>query len=328
MLQNEFFYLKTPSMEERDAWVSRREGEFRIGQETLFRVDDSDSWKQRPYHLLGIAEDVGPRANGGAGGADKAFETFIGRFLSVQSNRFLSGNGLVVHGVIREKEMHPELPLRELVAELDELVVSWAQEVAAAGGIPVVIGGGHNNAYGLIKGVSLGRDRKLSVVNLDPHGDTRDLEGRHSGNPFSYVWGEGFMERYAVMGLHQSYNNEGILRRLELMKSTVAFFDDWVDEPERFYTDIRSVAEKYAESCIGIELDMDSIAYMPSSAFTPSGVTLEQARFYVRQMARNAGVGYVHFPEAAPSGEREAMLVGKSLSYLVSDFIRCHNAVQ
>jgi formiminoglutamase len=271
---------------------------------------------------------VGPRANGGLGGSDKAFDAFIARFLAVQSNRYLSGNGLVVHGVISERDDHAALDLRALVSELDDLVVAWATEVAESGGIPIVIGGGHNNAFGLIKGVSLGRGQQLAVSNLDPHADTRDLEGRHSGNPFSYAWGEGFLSDYAVLGLHQSYNNEGVLKRLELMKSKISFFEDWIDEPGKFYTDVNEVADHFAAGLTGIELDMDSIAFMPASAYTPSGVSVGEARYYVRRMARIPNIGYIHFPEAAPQNEREQVITGKSLSYLVSDFIKCHSAVQ
>lgn len=327
-MENDFFELRVPSLEERERWVTRREGEFRIGQQTLFRTEDPESWKQRKYHILGIKEDIGPRANGGLGGSDKAFDVFISRFLSVQSNRFLTGEELVVHGVIEQLSTANELSLKELVAELDELVICWSKEVVRVGGIPIVIGGGHNNAFGLIKGVHEGSGKQLSVVNLDPHADTRDLEGRHSGNPFSYAWGEGLLISYSVMGLHQSYNNESVLKRLELMKASTSFFEDWIDEPERFYADIVTLAEQHQDRFTGIELDMDSIIGMPSSAFTPSGVTLEQARFYVRSMARVKQVAYIHFPEAAPVSERDGQLVGKSLSYLVTDFIKCHNSVR
>lgn len=327
MLQNNYFRLVLPTIKDRDSWISRREGEFRIGQETLFRSDDPDSWKQRKYHILGIAEDVGPRANGGFGGADKAFESFISRFLAIQSNRYLSGNELVVHGVISEQADRPALTLRDLVSELDQLVMNWAKEVSQNGGIPIVIGGGHNNAFGLIKGVKLGRNQQLSVVNMDPHADTRELEGRHSGNPFSYAWGEGYLRHYSVLGMHQSYNNEGVLKRLELMKSKMSFFEDWIDEPQRFYNDIEEVAEQYERELVGIELDMDSIANMPSSAYTPSGISVEQARYYVRRMAKLKDIGYVHFPEAAPANDREKIIAGKSLSYLVADFIKCHSGV-
>ena len=327
MWKNDFFELRFPSEEERTEWVSRRYGEFRIGQQTLFRSAETDLWKRRKYHILGIAEDVGPRANGGFSGAANAFAAFIPRFLALQSNDFLTGENLVVHGVIAETQEHESLSLQEMVEVLDELVAEWAFEVISEGGVPIVIGGGHNNALGLIRGLNRAMSEQVSVVNLDPHADTRDLEGRHSGNPFSYAWGEGLLVRYSVLGLHQSYNNESILKRLELMKAYTAFFEDWIDDPQAFYRDVKAVAELTSSDLTGIELDMDSIAFMPSSAFTPSGITLEQARYYIRRMARLQRVGYVHFPEAAPFSDEEMKITGKSLSYLVSDFIKCHSIV-
>lgn len=327
MWKNDFFELCFPTEAERSEWVSRRYGEFRVGQQTLFRSPDSDLWKKRKYHILGIAEDIGPRANGGFAGASNAFAAFIPRFLALQSNDFLSGEELVVHGVVSEIPEHEQKTPGELVEALDECIANWTHEVVTEGGVPIVIGGGHNNALGLIRGLNRATGEQISVVNMDPHADTRDLEGRHSGNPFSYAWGESLLMRYAVLGLHQSYNNESILRRLELMKSYTAFFEDWIDDPQAFYRDIKAVVELTTTDLTGIELDMDSIAFMPSSAFTPSGLTLEQARYYIRKMAHVQRVGYVHFPEAAPFSDEEKKIVGKSLSYLVSDFIKCHRVV-
>lgn len=327
MCRNDFFELHFPSEGERTQWVSRRNGEFRIGQQTLFRSAESELWKKRKYHILGIAEDIGPRANGGFAGAANAFDAFIPRFLALQSNAFLSGEELVVHGVITELPEHEQVSLNELVEALDEVVTMWTKEVITEGGIPIVVGGGHNNALGLIRGLNHATEEQISVVNLDPHADTRDLEGRHSGNPFSYAWGEGLLMRYSVLGLHQSYNNENVLKRLELMKSYTSFFEDWIDDPQAFQRDIKAVIELTSADITGVELDMDSIAFMPSSAFTPSGITLEQARYYIRKMARLQRVGYLHIPEAAPFSDEEKKLVGKSLSYLVSDFIKCHRMV-
>jgi len=35
-------------------------------------------------------------------------------------------------------------------------------------------------------------------------------------------------------------------------------------------------------------------------------------------------VVYVHLPEGAPLNENEKLIVGKTLAYLVTDFISCH----
>jgi hypothetical protein len=73
----------------------------------------------------------------------------------------------------------------------------------------------------------------------------------------------------------------------------------------------------------GIELNMDGIVNMPASAMTPGGFTVEEARKFMRAMAVNRKRAYLHLPGGAPSENSAEMLtVGKTLAYLVADFIR------
>lgn len=300
--------------------VSRRKGETRIGEVVSWRTKSGYTNENKRFHILGIEEDAGPKANGGFGGSANAFKTFIPKFFGVQSNRFLTGDNIMIHGVLRLKGYTDDL--QSIVTELDDFVSEWTADVVKNNGIPIVIGGGHNNAYGLIKGLSIALNQSVNVVNLDPHADTRNLEGRHSGNPFSYAWSEGYLKHYRVLGLHQSYNNEAIYQRLSEMKSVFTFFDDWIMDSQKFSADIKNTIEDFSEVNYGVELDMDSIAFMPSSAFTPSGITLEQARFYIKSVGAGKNVRYLHLPEAAPLTEHEELITGKALTYLVTDFIK------
>lgn len=59
---------------------------------------------------------------------------------------------------------------------------------------PIAIGGGHNNAYPMLKGYSLAKKEKINAINCDPHADFRALEGRHSGNGFSYAVNDGYLD--------------------------------------------------------------------------------------------------------------------------------------
>ena len=86
--------------------------------------------------------------------------------------------------------------------------------------------------------------------------------------------------------------------------------------------DIEDVLRQISDVSLGVELDMDAIIDMPSSAFTPSGFSLEEARKYVIKCAKSKKAAYLHLPEAAPKNEREEAIVGKALAYLVSDFIK------
>jgi formiminoglutamase len=77
---------------------------------------------------------------------------------------------------------------------------------------------------------------------------------------------------------------------------------------------------------IGIDVDMDCIANMPSSAFSPSGWSLDEVRAYLmRIIPQVEQLAYVHLPEAAPKNDLEYKLVGKALTYLVRDVVNKAN---
>jgi formiminoglutamase len=67
--------------------------------------------------------------------------------------------------------------------------------------------GGHNNSYGNIKGTALAKGKPVNAINFDAHSDFRILEGRHSGNGFSYAYEEGFLKKF-YFGLHENYTSK------------------------------------------------------------------------------------------------------------------------
>lgn len=317
-MKSSYFEFIACSREKLNALISFREGETKLGEKLVLLTND---WDKCTFHILGIEEDFGPQLNGGKPGSVNGFNAFLSRFVNVQSNQFLTGESICIHGTVRPLSNKVDLN-NGLIEDLDQLISDWALKIKRLKGIPIVIGGGHNNAFPLIKASFLNGNQAINVVNLDPHADTRRLEGRHSGNSFSYAIEAGYLSHYSVLGLHENYNNQYILDYLHEHKAFVSFYENWLEKPFKFQADIDWVFDHYYSKPIGIELDMDAISGMPSSAFTPSGISIEQARMYVRKMAGLAHVCYLHLPEAAPQNDHEMALVGKSLSYLVLDFIK------
>lgn len=302
--------------------TAKREGEQKIGEKvTTFETVSPNV----TFYLIGVNEDVGPQANYGNAGSIGAFDAFLDYFLNIQSNEFLSGDAVCVLGQINQLYSHSDIASsRLMVEELDAFLLDILTKYVPEGGIPVVIGGGHNNAYPLIKWASTQNKQAINVINLDPHADMRKLEGRHSGNSFSYAIHDGFLKQYHVVGLHQSYNSQYILDELRKNNCEISFFDDYVegqsftDDLERFYASVN-------ETLYGIDLDLDAIENMPTSAVTPSGVTIHQARKYIRKMGNSEKALYLHLPEAAPI-DKVKYVVGKTLAYFVSDFIKAKSA--
>jgi formiminoglutamase len=301
----------------------KRNGEVRLGEQMHFGKPTTD----HNFLILGIEESIGPRANLGNPGAENAFNSFISRFTNMQSNSFLKGNEVCLLGCIRAVDTCENIDsLRTSVLELDTFVQAFIQKNVQAHQKLIVIGGGHNNALPIIRAMHLIHQHQLDVVNLDPHADCRAPEGRHSGNSFSIALEEKQLNSYSVLGLHRAYNNQTSLDFLEKNDVFHSFFEDYLLGKASLDNHTKTLATKLTSSpCIGLEIDMDAIAYMPSSAFSPSGFQLEEVRKYLHHMATLSQVSYLHLPEAAPTNANEEKIAGKALAYLVWDFLFATN---
>lgn len=332
-----------------DRLTRKRTGEIKLGElvAVLGSTDLSEGLKNSAalFVLLGIPEDIGVRANFGRSGADSAWNPALSNILNLQHNSFLNGNDLLVLGEIhcedlieKAEKLSSKIPqqlkqLRTIVAELDVRVSFVIEQICAAGKIPIVIGGGHNNAYGNIKGAALGlfhakktSQAKLNCINSDAHADFRPMEGRHSGNGFRYAFEEGFLESYAIVGLHESFNSQEVLTTISNNSSIdfSTFESILIREEMTFMTAVMKAIDFTGSGYCGIELDMDTIQNMPSSAKTSSGISANQARQFVYWCAKNAQTAYLHIAEAAPvlSHIKTDNKTGKLIAYLVSDFIK------
>lgn len=334
-------YINRLTAKQVKALTSVRKGETKIGE--CIQTLDSDSLsalvdlrkKGSKFCLIGIPECIGILGNQGSPGAQNAWAAFLSCFLNVQSNRFLSGAEFVVMGSLEVDDLQDqamELDSRSdfflqkmhvLCEALDARVSPIITTIVKAGLIPIIIGGGHNNTFPILKGVSegLGRKRGVNAINLDAHADYRSLEGRHSGNGFSYAKQGGFLNKYYAFGLHQSYNGEHMLKSMDTTNNIKYYFLEDITYLDKDLSEALSFVVDENVPC-GIELDMDAIRMMPSSAISPTGFSLEQARQYVRKSAQALKTAYLHLPEAAPTNAMEAKIVGKALAYLVTDFAK------
>ncbi len=299
--------------------VFARSNEVRIGQ-TCHRGLDNEAH----YVILGIKEDIGPQTNHGRPGSKNAFDSFLDKFLNMQANEFCTGETISFVGHIEQKDSFQSIEMgKSQIEELDSLITTIITKIIEKGKTPIVIGGGHNNALPIINACFNTTNSKMDVVNLDPHADTRALEGRHSGNSFSYGLVNKWINKYNVLGLHKAYNSQFIINFLKEHNCTFTYFEDYLEEKQDIWKDLIDITESNTDHLLGVELDMDSIAYMPSSAMSPTGWSIEQARKYIQILRKSQRkIAYLHLTEAAPETNEEKLVTGKALAYLVHDFIR------
>ncbi|WPP44405.1 formimidoylglutamase [Pseudomonas sp. AN-1] len=195
-----------------DAWSGRVDPEA-----------DSPRWHQRiqplgadsqpGLALLGFACDEGVRRNHGRVGAAGAPQAIRKMLANLAWHRrgpaYDAGDICCADG--------------DLDAAQQRLGASVA-ELLGAGHLPVVLGGGHEVAYGSWQGVAahlaekLGRAPRLAIVNFDAHFDLRDPAHVHSsGTPFAQIAeacaARGWPFRYACLGVSRAANTRALFQR-------------------------------------------------------------------------------------------------------------------
>ncbi len=317
--------------------IAVREGEKKMGEQMLvFESIDQLAASTCKFVLIGLPEDVGIKANFGIQGSRTAWQAALTALCNVQSTERLKGEEIAVLGHI---DFNPEIEkankldpakalelvaLRNLVAEIDNQVEELAFKLFSSGKIPLFIGGGHNNAYPILKAFSKFCKSPVNTINIDAHADFRPLEGRHSGNGFSYAMREEYLGKYAILGLHENYNSAAMVSELKSFKDQIVFtfYDDLIRE-DNSYDRAFQEALNFTQGNGGLEIDVDSIKGVLSSAVTPSGFSLDQIRKMIAS-SRTQTISYLHIAEAAASlvDGRENLLCGKTISFLVTDFVK------
>ena len=336
-------YFEFTSIEKINNLLTIRSGETKIGESinTIENNLDIDVYLKNSnvkYVIFGICEDIGIKANFGRVGAREAFNDTLKSFVNLQKNPYLNPNEILLLGhfnfenLIKETQnLNVNEPtdrnrLNQFVEIIDAQVSFLIYQIISNGKIPIVIGGGHNNAYGAIKGLSLAKAQKVNALNFDAHTDFRPLEGRHSGNGFSYAMEEGFLNRYFIFGVHQNYLTNTILKRIEKNKKKVKFntFEDLqINQKLKLKQQIKKAIKFVCSKAYGLEIDLDAVATIHSSAMTLSGFSVNQTREFIYKAANKPNCSYLHLCEGAPSLDHSINnhLTGKLIAQLIADFI-------
>lgn len=327
--------------------TNHRSGEIKFGEKMITVPKDTElvpfiKSSEAKYVLLGIPEDIGVRANYGRPGAASAWDCAIKSIANIQHNRFCKGNQILVLGQIDVRQEMKEVvalnfndiddrsKLSQLVKKIDKEVSYIICKIIQAGKIPIIIGGGHNNAYGNIKGTALAKGKAINAINFDAHSDFRILEGRHSGNGFSYAFEEGFLKKYFIFGLHENYTSKSVLDIIKKIEDRVRYntYDSInVRKEKDFNQEMLHALDFIKNDPFGIEIDLDAIPNIPSSAMTLSGFSIEELRVFISFFSKQKNAAYIHICEGAPDldPQQNNHLVGKLIGYLVTDFIKGYN---
>lgn len=317
----------------------RREGERKLG-ETIRTLpanaglaEGLRALPEAGFAILLVPEDIGVRANFGRAGAAALPQATLRRLLAMQDNAGARGESLALAGEVVVQDLmqqavglDPHRPgdlarLHALVSEVDGRVTGAVREIVAAGRTAIVLGGGHENAFGVLAGVRGATGAAAGCVNLDAHADLRADAGRHSGNPFSKALEAGHLSRYAAIGLHEPYLNEHMWNLFAQDERLLGITLEGMLRGEPSLEEACDRAMAHVDGAPStLEVDLDAIAGVPSSAATPSGLSAEGVRRCVQRIASRLDARALHICEGIP-GDGDAAGVGKLAALIVRDFV-------
>ncbi|PZD79373.1 formimidoylglutamase [Mesonia sp. K7] len=317
----DFFTPQTASQ-----YTNQREGETKLGESLSFVSGfDQLHQKEQGYVIFGIPEDIGVRANYGQPGTANAWYGFLKAFLNVQQNEYNTTDNFLILGSVntdrwmQEAEGKSPSELGEIVEEIDDTVEKVVENIVRANKTPIIIGGGHNNAYGNICGTSFALEKPISVLNIDAHTDLRKVDFRHSGNGFTKALQEEHLDKYMVIGLHRNYTPQYIFEMMNDSKNlSFMLLNDFlhlstIDKLIKF-----KKATDYVKNQFGLEIDCDAIEHFNSSAQSPTGFSINDIRSFIK-IAKKQEVLYLHLCETITDTHN---MTGKALAFFVTDFIR------
>ncbi|MDT0605819.1 formimidoylglutamase [Croceitalea rosinachiae] len=238
----------------------------KVELKTISKIEKSKS----TFVLLGYACDEGVKRNQGRIGA-KGGPLVIRQALAKMPNHLEKNVSLIDAGDI----ICPNGDLEKIQGALAHLVYELLQKNT----IPILLGGGHDIAYGHFNGIKkhlmeANKRPSIGIINFDAHFDLRtDDQGPTSGTPFFQIANENEPFHYLCLGIRSDANDKKLFQTAQ--ESDVTYVEKntfRIQFTKEINTWIRAFMEKVNHVYVTIDLDGFSSAYAPGvSAPSPLG---------------------------------------------------------
>lgn len=252
--------------------------------------------------LIGFCSDAGVLRNQGRTGAaagPAALRTALSP-MAIHEHRTLVDLGDVV------------VESDELEDGQDRLALAVAQAMEA-GALPIVLGGGHETAYGtgsgLLQYAAANPAARIGILNLDAHFDLREEVQRTSGTPFldlaRKMQGQDREFNYAVLGISRPGNTKALFDKAEeLGVSYLLDTQCQLAESQRFVADF---LEHIDLLYLTIDLDVLPASVAPGvSAPAGFGVAYEVIRAVCQQVVASGKLAVADVVELNPRFDVDA----------------------
>jgi len=247
--------------------------------------------------FVGYASDLGVRENGGRPGAADGPSRLRARMAS-----FPAIDGITVLDC-------GDVVAGDSVLATQEALADAVERIVRAGAMPVILGGGHDQAFGHFLGVARATGSPPACINFDAHLDLRPIpaSGPNSGTPFTQAaeWckARGTPFRYLALGVQRAGNTSLLFARAELIGATLVDADGFALDTIDIVMEAINDGVDEAEICLSVDLDVFAAAFAPGvSAPIAMGIAPDSAfRRVFRGIMASGRVRGVEIAELCPA---------------------------
>ena len=267
------------------------------------QVRPFDAAAQDGVALIGFAVDEGVRRNGGRPGAAQGPQALRAALANLP---LLGEPALYDAGDVGGAQVDLEAAQLQLAARVAQAIAQRC--------LPLVLGGGHEVAWGTYQGIAAARPAlgRLLIVNLDAHFDLRQAARGNSGTPFLQIHGHrsarGEAFDYRVFGISRYANTEALFQRAQAL-GVVWRIDEALQSPDGL-AEARAALAADLAACDAVYLtlclDVLPAATAPGvSAPAPLGVPMAHVEALVDEVMRSGRVVVADIAELNPAFDRD-----------------------
>ena len=283
---------------------------------SVIRPLDLDNPQAQPgIALLGFASDEGVARNHGRPGAaagPEALRNALGS-LAVHHEHVLYDAGTITTQDTDLEGAHERLS-------------TSVEALSAAGHLPIILGGGHETAFGSHRGAFRAKG-PLKIINLDAHFDLRTADVPTSGTPFkqiSELVGRPDFD-YTVLGISRPNNTKVLFDEAADLGVTISLDEELLTmNVEQLRAHAEQLCAGTAPIHLSIDLDVLPAAQAPGvSAPAGLGVDLPIIRELAVSIAATGRLALVDVVELNPSFDLDNR-TAKLAARLIDDIVTAH----
>lgn len=298
-------------------WNGRHDGN---GDEHLRMYQIINKSKQAEFALIGFSSDEGVRRNKGRVGAAEAPDLIRSQLANLPVHTPISITDL---GTIICIDGNLEQAQSDLAKQVDSALNQ--------GMTPIVLGGGHEVAFGSFSGLfqhlqKTDSTQKIGIINFDVHLDLREENQATSGTPFlqaaqmSQRLNKEF--NYLCIGVAKHSNTKKLFNTAQALNCQF-IFDDEIERQnlEPLLLKIDTFINQVDVLYITVDLDAFSASIAPGvSAPAVKGVELRVFDLLINHIQSSGKIRLLDIAECNPNFDQDQR-TAKLAAYIVYNFI-------